>query len=116
MLNIGDNVRVRFNLSKINGMNEFVQKTKTANPQATSENYPIGLAYGQIIGKGYNRTTPRQLSPYAVVQFAKQQLVCGCYDVSGTAMAISLEEGPDWYGARIVDDNGSVYAESSKLY
>lgn len=116
MLNIGDSVRVRFNLSKINGMNELVKKAKDTRRQTISENYPIGLACGQIVGKGYNRTAQKQFTPYASVLFAKQQPICGCYDVSGITMAISLEEGPDWYGARIVEENGSVYAEPSKMY
>lgn len=116
MFHIGDTVRVQFNLSKINGMNEFVQKTKNRNPQTVSENYPIGFAYGQIVGKGYNRTAPKQFAPYATVRFIKQKPICGCYNISGATMAISLEEGPDWYGARILDENNMVYSEPSKTY
>lgn len=115
MYSIGDRVRVRFNLSKIRGMDKFVEKAKGEHNDCISPNYPIGVAYGKIIGKGYNKLLPKRLAPYAVVQFGKQQTVCGCYDVSGAAMAVSLEEGPDLYGARIVDEKGAVYTEAGKI-
>lgn len=52
MANIGDTVRVRFDLSKIGGMDAFQRKLRTVNRSESVEKYPIGHAVGVVVGKG----------------------------------------------------------------
>lgn len=104
MANIGDTVRVRFDLSKIGGMDAFQKKLRIVNRPESVEKYPIGHAVGVVIGKGYTYPAPDRRESFAIVQFSAGQVVCGLYDVSRASIAVSMEDGPDFYGKRIVND------------
>lgn len=109
-LKIGDKVRVRFTLSKINGMDRFVEGLRVQGKQIP-ESYPIGYAHGTVVNKSYWHPSANERSPIAVVLFDKNQIVCNALNVSSERTAISTAEGPDYYGARIVDEAGNVYTE-----
>jgi hypothetical protein len=111
MLKKGDTVRVRFDLSKHSGVTGWVEKMRV-NDVHISETFPIGYATGTVIGKSFCNFSARERQPIAVVKFGKGQVICGVFDVSSSEMAISIARGPDWYGARIVDNNNAAYMES----
>lgn len=103
MVNIGDTIRIRFDLSKIGGMDAFQRKLRSTNRPESVEKYPIGYAVGVVVEEGYTYPSPGCRESFAVVQFSAGQVVCGMYDVSRASIAVSLEDGPDFYGKRIVD-------------
>ena len=104
MVNIGDTVRVRFDLSKIGGMDAFWRNLRSTSRPELVEQYPIGHAVGVVVGKGCTYPSPGRRESFAIVQFSTGQVVCGIYNVSRTSIAVSMEDGPDFYGKRIVDD------------
>lgn len=112
-LKVGDNVRVRFNMSKYNGMVEFANEVK-AKGWEIPETFPIGYAYGTVIRKGFFWPSSQEKCPIAVVRFEKNQVVCNILNVSSVEAAICTDDGPDYYGARIIDDKGNTYVEPTK--
>lgn len=110
VLKCGDTVRVRFDLSKHNGVDKWLAKLK-ANGVQIADTFPIGYATGTVVRKDFWYPSSREKSPIAVVRFGKNQVICNIYDVSSTDIAVSIAEGPDYYDARIVDEAGSVYTE-----
>lgn len=110
-LKVGDRVRVRFDLSKINDMDRFVESLR-AQGEHIPESYPIGYAYGTVVNKSYWWPSSKERKPMAVVLFDKDQVVCNALNVSSDRAAISTADGSDYYGARIVDENGNVYVEN----
>lgn len=103
MVNIGDAVCVRFDLSKIGGMDTFQKKLRAANRHESVEKYPIGHAVGVVVEKGYTCPSPGRRESFVIVQFSTGQVVCGIYDVSRASIAVPLEDGPDFYGKHIID-------------
>lgn len=108
-LKAGDKVRVRFDLTKHNGMMEFAEESRKKGVEIP-DSFPIGYADGVVLRKSFYAISAREKCPIAVVRFGRDAIICNLLNVSGD-MAISIGEGPDSYGARIVDEHDIPYTE-----
>lgn len=111
-LKVNDRVCVRFDLSKIGGMKEYVEKRKKEN-NPVSDSYPIAYAHGTVVRKSFWYPCSREKLPIAVVKFDGNQVLCDALNISNETMAIDTSDRPDYYGAKIMDENNNPYIEKN---